>query len=115
MYLGVEIGGTKLQVGVGSGDGSTLVALERSTVDAARGATGILRQVETIALPLIRKHKVRRIGIGFGGPIDGNTGAVVKSHHVTGWSDFPIVQWCRQTLGLPAVLANDADTAGLAE
>ena len=40
--LGIEIGGTKLQLGIGQGQGS-LAALERLRVDPSRGAAGILR------------------------------------------------------------------------
>src|SRR5947199_35847 len=39
MYLGIEIGGTKLQVGVGPGDG-TIARLWRGAVDVAAGAGG---------------------------------------------------------------------------
>jgi glucokinase len=42
-------------------------------------------------------------------------GRVVKSHHVAGWEKFPLADWCRETLGLSASLANDADMAGLGE
>ena len=38
-YLGIEIGGTKLQLGVGPGDG-TLAALWRGAVDVAAGGEG---------------------------------------------------------------------------
>ena len=44
MYLGIEIGGTKLQLGVGADDG-TLAALWRETVDIAAGPEGIRRQI----------------------------------------------------------------------
>jgi glucokinase len=115
MYLGIEIGGTKLQLGVGAGDGTPPVAVERTQVVASEGSAGILANVERLALPLIKKHAVRAIGIGFGGPIDRSAGRVVKSHHVSGWSNFPLVQWSQTTLGLPTVVANDADVAGLAE
>jgi glucokinase len=115
MFLGVEIGGTKLQVGVGRGDDAKLIALERAEVNPAQGAVGILNQIERMALPLARKHHARGVGIGFGGPVDVRTGRVVKSHHIAGWTDFPLVDWCARALNLPAVLANDADTAGLAE
>ena len=39
----------------------------------------------------------------------------MTSHQVDGWNDFPIVRWVGETLGLAAVLQNDADTAALAE
>lgn len=115
MYLGIEIGGTKLQLGVGRGDGSPMVALERLDVQLQEGAAGIRRQIETVGRRLIDQHGVRAIGIGFGGPVDPASGRTVKSHQVEGWDDFPLVDWCRQALGLPTVLANDSDSAGLAE
>ena len=76
---------------------------------------GILRQIQQIATPLIAEHGIGAIGFGFGGPVDVAAGRVVKSHHVDGWNGFPLADWCRQTLGLPAAVANDSDMAGLGE
>jgi glucokinase len=115
MFLGIEIGGTKLQLGVGRGDGPPLVELKRLDVDPALGATGILDQIRQAAPGLIERHRVERMAVGFGGPVDSARGRVVRSHQVEGWSDFPLLNWCRETLGVPAVLGNDADLAGLAE
>ena len=42
--LGIEIGGTKLQLGIGRGRGD-IVALKRLDVDPARGASGIREQI----------------------------------------------------------------------
>ena len=50
--LGIEIGGTKLQLGIGPGDG-TLRALERLQVDPHRGAAGILDQIKSAFPPLL--------------------------------------------------------------
>jgi glucokinase len=55
------------------------------------------------------------IGIGFGGPVDTAAGVVLRSFQVEGWDGFPLAAWVRETFGVPAVLANDAATAGLAE
>jgi len=115
MLLGIEIGGTKLQLGVGQGDGSPLAALSRHDVDPAAGADRILATIRTAAEPLIARHGVQRIGIGFGGPVEPDEGVVITSHQIDGWDRFPLVGWCRDAFGLPAVIANDADTAGLAE
>jgi len=115
MFLGVEIGGTKLQLGVGAGDGSELATLVRRDVDAARGAAGILEEIERSATALIQKHKVQRIGFGFGGPCDAGRGTATKSHQVAGWENFPLVRWCQESLGKPAVIGNDCDVAALAE
>jgi glucokinase len=114
MLLGIEIGGTKLQLGVGRGDGK-LVAIERLEVQPKLGAEGILKQIEAAGRVLSARHNPSAIGIGFGGPVDSARGIVVKSHHVEGWSGYPLVDWCRATLSLPARLQNDCDAAALAE
>lgn len=115
MFLGIEIGGTKLQLGVGAGGRASPVALERHEVRPALGAAGILAQIEASATILITRHQVSAIGIGFGGPVDAVDGRTIKSHQIDGWEDFPLVQWCRDKLGLPARLHNDCDVACLAE
>ena len=89
--------------------------MQRATVVPAEGAAGIRRQIERIATPLIAQYGIQGIGFGFGGPVDRLAGCIVKSHHVEGWDGFPLVDWCRQTLGLPAALGNDSDMAGLGE
>lgn len=115
MKLGIEIGGTKLQLGVGRGDGSPPLELVRHDVRIADGARGILEQIQQSALRLISVHEVTSIGIGFGGPFDPRTRRVVKSHQVAGWEDFPLVDWCESRFGLPTRVGNDCDCAALAE
>jgi glucokinase len=117
MYLGVEIGGSKLQLGVGGGDG-TLAAHWRGRVDPAAGAAGIRRQIadalpELLARAGLERAQLQGAGIGFGGPVDGRT--VVRSHQVPGWDGFPLAEWLEELVERPAALGNDADVAGLAE
>jgi glucokinase len=119
MFLGIEIGGTKLQLGLGHGDGQ-LLALWRGTVDATAGGEGIRRQIEAAVPELLAKANADRsslhgVGVGFGGPTDDATQRVIKSHHVAGWDEFPLADWVSDLVGVPAVICNDADVAGLAE
>src|SRR5437660_2277870 len=119
MYVGIEIGGTKLQIGLGAGDG-TLAALWRGGVDVARGGEGIREQIlrETPLLlegAGVDRGQVRGVGVGFGGPVDDADQTVIKSHQIAGWDGFPLAQWLTELLGWPVALGNDADVAGLAE
>ncbi len=119
MYLGIEIGGTKLQIGVGADDGQ-LAGLWRGGVDVAAGPEGIRRQIATAVPELlqqagIERSRLRGVGIGFGGPVDDTTRRIIKSHQIEGWNDFPLADWISELVGLPAALGNDADVAGLAE
>lgn len=115
MYLGIEIGGTKLQLGVGPGDGSDFVAFERRNVDIAKGGQGIRDQIREVGRELLEKHDVQRAAYGFGGPIFGSRGIVQTSHQVPGWDNFPLSQWTEAELGIPTKLGNDCDVAALAE
>src|SRR4051812_23268862 len=97
MYLGIEIGGTKLQLGLGRGDG-VITALWRGAVNRDEGGEGIRKQIVTAVPELLAKANLDRghlggIGIGFGGPTDDKTQSVIKSHHVAGWDNFPLASW----------------------
>lgn len=115
MFLGIEIGGTKLQLGVGTGEGPPLIALERRTVERTRGANAIREQILEAGRQLFDKYPIERIGYGFGGPVNSATGRVITSHQVEGWTEFPIVDWTREAFGVPVRLGNDCDVAALAE
>jgi glucokinase len=119
MFLGIEIGGTKLQLGLGDGDG-VLAGLWRGGVDGTAGPKGIRRQItaavpELLARAGVDRSRLRGLGIGFGGPVDDATRTIIKSHQIDGWDNFPLADWIGDVVGLPAALGNDADVAGLAE
>ena len=122
LLLGIEIGGTKLQLGLGRGDGR-IEALERRTVVPGDGAEGIRAQIVEAIGPLLGRVGVQpgpgavgAVGVGFGGPVDAERGVVSTSHQIDGWDRFPLADWLRRTVGVERVsVQNDADTAGLAE
>lgn len=119
LAVGVEIGGTKLQAGIGLRDGK-LVSLVRRTVDPAQGGAGIREAIpdllsEAIAKAGCASKDLRGVGVGFGGPVDTGRGRTLLSHQIEGWADFPLRDWLRDLSQLPVTLQNDAKTAALAE
>src|SRR5262245_10449075 len=114
LYIGIEIGGTKLQLVTGTAEGKILER-RRSNVDRTRGATGIQQQIE-LALPeLTRNNKPAAVGVGFGGPVDWKTGKVCQSHHIEGWSNFDLRSWLEQLTHADVFVDNDANVAALGE
>lgn len=113
-FIGIEIGGTKLQLVAGTGDG-TILERQRATIVPTAGAAGIRSQIEALLPGLLQRHRPRAIGVGFGGPVDWKTGLVCCSHQVVGWHDFPLGQWLAELGGLPVVVDNDANVAALGE
>src|SRR4051794_34232848 len=114
MLLGIEIGGTKLQLATGE-DSQRIGQRRRFNVDRTKGAAGIREQIEAALPELIAGSKPQAIGVGFGGPVNWKTGEIARSHHITGWSDFNLAGWLQRLTGAPVVVDNDANVAALGE
>jgi glucokinase len=114
LFLGIEIGGSKLPMVLGDAGGG-LVHRWRLEVDAKKGGAGIRNQIQD-TLPEIRtKAAFRAVGVGFGGPVDWRTGRICCSHQVEGWADFELGQWLHGLTQVPVRVDNDANTAALGE
>ena len=116
LFIGVEIGGTKLQAAVGIASGKIVRSAE-APADAVGGASAILRQLEELVGTLLGEEEapIAAIGIGYGGPVDAMRGLVIKSNHVAGWENISLVDWATDAFQLPCVIGNDTDVAALAE
>jgi glucokinase len=112
-FIGIEIGGTKLQLVVGVP--GKIQERARFTVEKERGAVGIREQIERAVPELIRGQKIAAVGAGFGGPVDWRTGKICRSHQIEGWSEFDLAGWLRKLTGLPVFVDNDANVAAFGE
>jgi glucokinase len=113
-YLGIEIGGTKLQIVAGDATGK-IVQRHRFTVERAQGASGIRKQIEATLAKILSTAKPKAAGVGFGGPVDWKTGRICKSHQIEGWSEFELGKWLQELIGAPVAVDNDANVAALGE
>jgi len=113
-FLGIEIGGTKLQVVVGDAS-ANILKRHRFTVDPSQGAAGIRRQLEAMLRQIVPATKPAAAGVGFGGPVDWRTGMICRSHQIEGWSEFDLGNWLHGIIGAPVFVDNDANVAALGE
>lgn len=113
-FLGIEIGGTKLQLSVANSAGSIEQNI-RYTIDSAGGAAYIKTQIAEGWEKINNYNDITAIGVGFGGPVNWKTGSIHVSHQVSGWEDFNLKEWLQQLTKKPAVIENDANVAALAE
>lgn len=115
-YLGIEIGGTKLQLFLGDAQ-STIIYRYKTNVGEIKEASCIKNVIQEALkneiFPL--GYNIKAIGIGFGGPVDKTNGRIINSYHINGWKDFGIVHWVKQLINVPVFLENDANLAALAE
>src|SRR6266404_5197534 len=112
--IGIEIGGTKLQLVEGDVEGK-ISERRKFAVDRAKGAAGIQQQIEQGLRDLLLTQKPKAVGVGFGGPVDWKAGKICRSHHIEGWSDFELGKWLQKLTGAPVIIDNDANVGALGE
>jgi glucokinase len=115
MIGAVDIGGTKIAVGIVDDDGKVLAQLEAPT-DPDRYGKGI----ELIARMLREAAdqagvELTGIGIGSTGPVDPMRGEFGDVDFLPGWRGKSPVKDLAQIFNLPVALENDGDAAALAE
>lgn len=112
-FVGIEIGGTKLQLVAGRP--GLIQDRQRSAVDVKRGAVGIREQIEKVLPELVKKWDAQAVALGFGGPVDRCNGRIARSHQIEGWSGFEIRKWLAELSRTEIVIDNDANMAALGE
>jgi glucokinase len=112
-FIGIEIGGTKLQIVCGYADGK-LLSGHHFAINKEEGAEGIRNTLQEI-IKKIKDEEVKAVGVGFGGPVNRVTGKIETSFHIEGWSGFALRDWLVSLTGLPVFIDNDANVAALGE
>lgn len=112
--LVLDIGGTKFTVALF--EGAAIIDRHTERTEREGGRDWMLERIEGVARRwLARDGAPLRCAISFGGPVDFPRQRVYHSTHVGGWSDFDLIGWVRERLGLPAVIDNDANVGALGE
>ncbi len=111
--LVIDIGGTKLTLGVFEGD--RLVERQSSATDRSGGPVWMVGEIAKIAAPWVARYGIRAGGIGFGGPVDFRSQKIICSTHVEGWTDFDLVGAIKQSLGVDCAVDRDTMVGALGE
>ncbi|MFQ5408510.1 MAG: ROK family protein [Anaerolineales bacterium] len=115
VILALDFGGTKLTAAVVQ-QGKIAWAAHRR-VPSPPDANGPMQVQILFALgrELLAGRAPDAVGASFGGPVDFDAGAVLRSHHVPDWEDMPLRDELGQAFGAPAVVDNDANAGALGE
>jgi glucokinase len=117
IFLGVDIGGTKVAAGLVNKQGEILYKM-RNPMNAegtAEEALGAVCQAIDTTMRENPALKISGIGLSSPGAVDPYTGSVIKATNLPCWHDFPLATEVHKRYGLPSQLHNDANAAGLAE
>ena len=119
IYLGVDIGGTKVAAGMVTSHGKILSKVRVPMTCRGNAAEGLGAVEHAIASALEKEQKrraaVAAIGISSPGPLDPRKGVIINSPNLPCWHDFPLADKIQKAYRLPTRLDNDANAAALAE
>jgi glucokinase len=113
--IGIDLGGTAIKLGRFTEDGTCLQSLTVPTPQPAYPDDTIDMMVYAIEKLAPSMVNISAIGIGTPGPAD-ITGRVAKiAINLEGWIDIPVATIIQARTGVPAIVGNDGNCAGLGE
>ncbi|WP_217586539.1 ROK family protein [Lentibacillus saliphilus] len=117
--IGIDIGGTKIAVGLVDRHGDILY--KQTTPTPSESRASILNTIKAIVLSYMKMSekegfKINGIGIGSAGQIDPNKGVIISgTKNIKDWNQVPIRDVLQKATNLPVWVDNDANTFALAE
>jgi glucokinase len=116
MIAGVDIGGTKISVGMVDESGRVLARAECPTAPE-RGLADGLDRISTMIeeTRLQADDGLSGIGVGCTGPVDPIAGTIGNVEFLPGWQGADLVNALVSRFNLPVAIENDADAGALGE
>jgi len=116
LFVGVDIGGTKVAAGLVDADGK-ISSQKRvpmiSNLSAQEGLSAVLSAIAQVRPS--DAAQVSGIGICAPGPLNPKTGVILNPPNVPCWRDFPLAESVQRNYPVPVHVDNDANAAALAE
>ena len=118
VYIGIDLGGTNIAVGVVSEAGSILAETSAKTL-AERPYQEVIRDMAACVMKAVTKAglteaDIASIGIGIPGVAQGDSGVVFNCTNL-GWINVPLRAEMQKYINKPVFIDNDANVAALAE
>src|ERR1043166_1004008 len=117
LALGVDIGGTKIAVGIVDHDGNVLFKARvpmNSAGSDQEALDGVHNAIRT-ALDTEFASRITAIGVASPGPLELPSGRIINAPNLPCWRNFPLGDRIREAYSFSTFVENDANAAGLAE
>jgi glucokinase len=116
MFIGIDLGGTKIAGVLATPSGKVLMDVNIPT-EAHKGKKAVFNNIHKAIhmLKESKKVKINAIGIGAPGPIDYEKGIVVEAPNLPGWKRVHLKSIFEKKYKIPVFVDNDANCATLAE
>jgi glucokinase len=119
LLLGIDIGGTKVELSLGDETGKIQRRLRRAMQPSGRPEADIRRIAEEarrlVGAAGARPGDLAAVGVSVPGPLDLDAGLVLKPPNLPSWERAPLRGVLAEELGCPVFLENDANAAAIAE
>lgn len=116
LYIGVDLGGTKIYTALATKTGEILNEIVIKT-EAEKGDKQIVEKIKDSIKEVMKgvdKSKIIAIGLGSPGPIDAKKGIIQEPANLP-FVNFPIVKEITEEFNIDTYLDNDANVATLGE
>ena len=111
VFIGLDIGGTKVEVAAAGSEGEILARRRAQTpLDLGQG----IRLLHSLIGVVSSGYTIRGMGAAIGGPLDWETG-IVSPLHQPAWRDVPLRQIMQDRWACPFCVDVDTNVAALAE
>lgn len=118
IYIGIDLGGTGIKVGLVDEKG-TILWKEKCPTGVERGYEAVIRDMAQLSIKAVEASghtmdEVHSIGIGIPGIMDPKTGIIPFCTNLK-WHQVPIIAEMHKYIDKPIYVDNDATVAALAE
>lgn len=112
--VGVDLGGTNIQIGVVGSDFKVLARAKRKT-KADEGSSAVIQRIadgiaEACAEAKLKVSDCAAVGIGAPGVIEPGSGIVLEAVNLR-WNEVPLAALMTKKTGIPTTLDNDVNSA----
>jgi glucokinase len=110
LTLGVDLGGTKVNVGLVDADGR-LLSFHKSMIHASKEPKMVLADISTGVEACLSKsnQEAKALGIGVAAQVDRK--GVVRFSPNLGWQNVPLKKKLEKQIGVPVFVTNDVNAA----
>ena len=114
-YVGLDIGGTKCAVSIGTEEGTGLRIMAREAINTPVDQREAMNRLLALAERLLAGERAAGVGISAGGPMDVESGMLQNPPNLPGWSGLSLTRLAGERLNALCVMENDANACALAE
>lgn len=118
MYIGIDLGGTNIAVGLVDETGK-IIAKDSTPTLSERGYGEIVEDMAKLSLKLLKENgidvsEVKAAGIGSPGSVDAKNGKVLYANNLK-FKDTPLRTELQKYINVPVAVENDANAAAYGE